>query len=36
MKRNKTSIGTPATVALDRAVVPYTVHTYAHDRQASW
>jgi Cys-tRNA(Pro)/Cys-tRNA(Cys) deacylase len=30
-KKSRTGGGTPATVALDRAGVPYTVHAYAHD-----
>jgi Cys-tRNA(Pro)/Cys-tRNA(Cys) deacylase len=33
--QKKSRVGTPATVALDRAGVPYTVHTYAHDPHAS-
>ena len=31
----KSGGGTPATVALDRAGVPYTLHPYAHDPQSS-
>jgi Cys-tRNA(Pro)/Cys-tRNA(Cys) deacylase len=31
MARKKASLGTPATVALDRAGVAYTVHAYEHD-----
>lgn len=34
LKKNRTTVGTPATVALDRAGIPYTVHTYEHDPQA--
>lgn len=30
-KRSRTSGGTPATVALEKAGVPFTVHAYAHD-----
>ncbi|WP_335973729.1 MULTISPECIES: Cys-tRNA(Pro) deacylase [Streptomycetaceae] len=30
-KKSRTGGGTPATVALDRAAVPYTVHAYPHD-----
>ena len=31
----KTSVGTPATVALTRAGVPFVVHTYEHDPSAA-
>lgn len=34
MGRSKTSGGTPATVALDRAGVSFTPHTYEHDPAA--
>ncbi|BBA96744.1 putative transcriptional regulator [Actinacidiphila reveromycinica] len=30
-KKSRTGGGTPATVALDRAGVPYTLHSYVHD-----
>jgi Cys-tRNA(Pro)/Cys-tRNA(Cys) deacylase len=30
-KKSRTGGGTPATVALDAAGVPYTLHAYAHD-----
>lgn len=30
-KKSRTGGGTPATVALDKAGVPYTLHSYAHD-----
>jgi Cys-tRNA(Pro)/Cys-tRNA(Cys) deacylase len=33
--RKRTTLGTPATAALDRAGVAYTVHTYPHDPGAS-
>jgi Cys-tRNA(Pro)/Cys-tRNA(Cys) deacylase len=33
--KKRTSLGTPATVALDRAGVAYTVHAYDHDPHAS-
>lgn len=33
-KRRQERVGTPATVALDRAGVPYTVHSYARDPAA--
>jgi Cys-tRNA(Pro)/Cys-tRNA(Cys) deacylase len=32
--RNKTGAGTPATVALTRAGVPFTLHSYDHDPSA--
>lgn len=35
MARKKTPGGTPATVALDTAGVPFTVHEYAHDPAAA-
>ncbi|MFJ1790411.1 Cys-tRNA(Pro) deacylase [Kitasatospora griseola] len=35
MPKKKTAGGTPATVALDAAAVPFTVHEYAHDPAAS-
>ncbi|MGW4381366.1 Cys-tRNA(Pro) deacylase [Kitasatospora sp. NPDC004531] len=35
MPKKKTAGGTPATVALDTAAVPFTVHEYAHDPAAS-
>jgi len=35
MARRKNGIGTPATSALDRAGVSYTVHTYHHDPGAA-
>ncbi|KGM14391.1 Cys-tRNA(Pro) deacylase [Cellulomonas bogoriensis] len=31
MARRSRTVGTPALVALERAGVPHTVHTYAHD-----
>lgn len=34
MAKQKNASGTPATVALDRAKVAYTVHAYDHDPQA--
>ncbi|MEZ0067592.1 Cys-tRNA(Pro)/Cys-tRNA(Cys) deacylase [Streptacidiphilus sp. MAP12-20] len=34
-KKTKGGQGTPATVALDRAGVPHTVHAYAHDPAAA-
>lgn len=34
-KKRKDHVGTPATVALDRAGVSYTVHSYEHDPAAS-
>ena len=34
MARKKSSGGTPATVALDRAGVPFTLHSYDHDPAA--
>jgi Cys-tRNA(Pro)/Cys-tRNA(Cys) deacylase len=33
--RKKSTLGTPATVALDRAGVAYSVHTYEHDPHAA-
>ncbi|WP_030463815.1 Cys-tRNA(Pro) deacylase [Kitasatospora sp. NRRL B-11411] len=35
MARKKSPGGTPATVALDTAGVPFTVHEYAHDPSAA-
>ncbi|MFD7728995.1 Cys-tRNA(Pro) deacylase [Kitasatospora phosalacinea] len=35
MAKKKTTGGTPATVALDTAGVPFTVHEYAHDPAAA-
>ena len=35
MARRRTGLGTPATVALDRAGIGYTVHTYQHDPAAA-
>jgi Cys-tRNA(Pro)/Cys-tRNA(Cys) deacylase len=35
MARAKQTAGTPATVALTKAAVPYTVHTYEHDPAAA-
>ncbi|RKE18615.1 Cys-tRNA(Pro) deacylase [Streptomyces sp. TLI_171] len=35
MAKKKTAGGTPATVALDTAGVPFTVHEYAHDPAAA-
>lgn len=35
MAKKAKGAGTPATVALDRAGVPYTVHTYEHDPAAA-
>ncbi|MDR3033408.1 MAG: Cys-tRNA(Pro) deacylase, partial [Kitasatospora sp.] len=35
MARKKSPGGTPATVALDTAGVPFTVHEYAHDPAAA-
>ena len=35
MARKKPSLGTPATVALDRAGIAYTVHAYEHDPKAT-
>jgi len=35
LARKKTAGGTPATVALDAAGVPFTVHEYAHDPAAA-
>ncbi|QKW19165.1 Cys-tRNA(Pro) deacylase [Kitasatospora sp. NA04385] len=35
MARKKTAGGTPATVALDTAGVPFTLHEYAHDPAAA-
>jgi Cys-tRNA(Pro)/Cys-tRNA(Cys) deacylase len=35
MARRQGSTGTPATVALTRAGVPFTVHAYEHDRSAA-
>jgi Cys-tRNA(Pro)/Cys-tRNA(Cys) deacylase len=35
MGRKKTSAGTPATVALTRAGVPFTTHPYDHDPSAA-
>ena len=35
MSRKKGAPGTPATVALTRAGVPFTVHTYEHDPAAA-
>ncbi|MFJ5231704.1 Cys-tRNA(Pro) deacylase [Kitasatospora sp. NPDC088391] len=35
MARKKTAGGTPATVALDTAGVPFTVHEYTHDPAAA-
>ncbi|MDX6314863.1 MAG: Cys-tRNA(Pro)/Cys-tRNA(Cys) deacylase [Streptomyces sp.] len=34
-KKTKTSGGTPATVALERAGAPFTVHAYEHDPAAA-
>ncbi|MFD8598236.1 Cys-tRNA(Pro) deacylase [Kitasatospora sp. NPDC059646] len=34
MPKKKTAGGTPATVALDAAAVPFTVHEYVHDPAA--
>lgn len=34
-KKNRSGGGTPATVALDRAGVAYTVHAYDHDPRAA-
>ncbi len=34
-KAKKTSTGTPATVALEKAGIAYTVHTYEHDPSAA-
>jgi Cys-tRNA(Pro)/Cys-tRNA(Cys) deacylase len=33
-RKQKTAAGTPATVALSRAAVPFTVHAYDHDPAA--
>jgi Cys-tRNA(Pro)/Cys-tRNA(Cys) deacylase len=35
MARKRSGGGTPATTALDRAGVPFTVHTYDHDPRAA-
>jgi Cys-tRNA(Pro)/Cys-tRNA(Cys) deacylase len=35
MARGKQSVGTPATVALERAGVPFTVHAYEHDPRST-
>lgn len=35
MAKKKTSVGTPATVALEKAGIAFTVHTYAHDPAAT-
>lgn len=35
MAKKKTSVGTPATVALERAGIAFTVHTYVHDPAAT-